>query len=429
MQNVCDILAAAFLGQLWRIILLVLLLCCSAFFSGSETAFFHLSRRQVRRYSTSTVRLERLIASILADPNRFLTALQLGNMAVNVLFFAISSMLALQLGQNRGAAWGTGAAGMCFLLLLLGGEMLPKSVAYLNARRFCLIASPACYLLVRVLGPVLKLMDVVFVQPVLHLFVHHKSGQGVSVNQLRMLLEASRRRGMISNDENQLLGEILKFSFLKTRHVMQPRVEMPACHIDTPLQQIKQMMNQKKLTKIPIYTKDIDTMVGIIHLRDLFLNPDITAGKLIRKVHFVPEQKTVESLIEFFKETRSDMAIVVDEYGGIAGWVQLEDVIEQLLGPLEEKREQEPIEQIGPMQYRLLADLSIYEWGDAFGIAVEEQRLTTIGGFVLALLGKIPKPGDAAAFKNMKFVVESVEKNRIRSVILSLEPLIKPDSR
>lgn len=423
MEYAGDMLAANLLSHLGQIFLLMLLLGCSAFFSGSETAFFLLSRRQIRRYSHSTVRLERLIALILSDPNRFLTALLLGNMAVNVLFFAVSSMLALQIGQSAGPLAGTVLAAVFFILLLVAGEMLPKSLAYSNSKRFCLFASPACYLLVRGLGPILKMMDVVILRPALRLFVRPGPSAGVSVSQLRTLLESSRQRGLITNDENQLLGEILKFSFLKVRHVMQPRVEMPSCPINTPVEKIKQEMLQNHQVKMSVYKKDIDSVVGIVHLRDLFLNPDRPAASLVQKVDFVPEQKTVESLIEFFKLNRTDIAVAVDEYGGVAGWVQLEDIIEQLLGPIEEMTEREPIEQIGPLRYRLLADLSIFDWGEAFGIDVEEQRLTTIGGFVLALLGKIPQQGDEAVFKNMKFTVERVEHNRIRSVVLSLEPI------
>lgn len=423
MEYACDILAVSLWSHLGQVFLLFLLLGCSAFFSGSETAFFLLSRRQIRRYSHSAVRLERLIALVLSDPNRFLTALLLGNMAVNVLFFAVSSMLALQIGQSSGPLAGTVLAAVFFILLLVAGEMLPKSLAYSNAKRFCLLASPACYLLVRGLGPILKMMDVFILRPALRLFVRPGLSTGVSVSQLRTLLESSRRRGLITNDENQLLGEILKFSFLKVRHVMQPRVEMPSCPIHTPVEKIKQEMLQNHQAKMAVYRKDIDSVVGIVNMRDLLLNPDRPAASLVQKVDFVPEQKTVESLIEFFKLNRTDIAMVVDEYGGVAGWVQLEDIIEQLLGPIEEMTEREPIEQIGPLRYRLLADLSIFDWGEAFGIDVEEQRLTTIGGFVLALLGKIPQQGDEAVFKNMKFQVEQVDHNRIRSVVLSLEAI------
>ncbi len=424
MENSCHILAAHIVGYIWQIVFMMILLMCSAFFSGSETAFFHLPRRLVRQFSRSPVRLERLIAIIITDPNRLLTALLLGNMSVNVLFFAISSMLSLQVGKSFGAAMGTCIGVISFLLMLLCGEMLPKSLAYSNAKRFCLVTSPVCYLLVRMLGPILRMMDMMIVRPAVRLFIRPEKEKGVSINQLKILLESSRRQGLISNDENQLLAEILKSSFLKTRHVMQPRVEMPACSLNASARQIKQTMIQNGLVKIPVYTNDIDSIVGIVHLRDVFLNPNRPAASFVRKVQFLPEQKTVESTIEFFKKTRTDMAIIVDEYGGIAGWVKLEDIIEQLLGSMEDVSSRDIIEQIGPMEYRLSAGLSIHNWGEAFGIDIQDQRLATMGGFVTALLGKIPKQGDVAMFKNMKFRVEEVRNNRICSVTLSLEPLV-----
>lgn len=421
------ILSAAIFEHLWRTMFMVVLLTCSAFFSGSETAFFNLPRRQIRKLSHSAVRTERLIALILSDANRLLTALLFGNMAVNILFCAASSMFSLQIGKSSGAAYGTFFALLSFLALLLCGEMLPKSLAYSNSKRFCRVAAPACYLLIRVLGPVLKTLDFLVVRPSIRLFIRPHASTEVSVNQLRILLESSRRQGLISNDENQLLTEILKFSFLKARHVMQPRVEMPACSIDAPLEQIQQEMIQKGLVKIPVYTQSLDAIVGIIYLRDIFLNPDRPAASLVKKVQFVPEQKSVESLIDFFKQTRTDIAVVVDEYGGIAGWIQFEDIIEQLLGPLEDVADRDPIEQIGPLTYRILAGLPIHDWGEAFGIDIEEQRLTTIAGFVMTLLGKIPKEGETVLFKNMKFTIEKVENNRIQSIVLSLEPVVKND--
>ncbi len=410
---------AGLTGVIGQILFLLALLAASAFFSGSETAFFNLPRRKVRQFAQSTIRLERLTARVLSDSNRFLTALLLGNMTVNVLYFSVSSMLSIQIGQAAGAA----VAAVCFFAILLCGEMLPKSIAYANSRRFCMIASPACYLLMRILGPLLKITDMLLIQPVVRLFIHTDKTDPVSVNQLRMLLDSSRRSGLITVDENQLLDEILNFSVLKVRHVMQPRVEMPASPIDSSPETLKQQMLKHKIAKIPVYTKSVDSIVGVVHFRDLLLNPDRAVSSLVKRVSFVPEQKSVESLVDFFKQSHSDIAVVVDEYGGIAGWVEREDVIEQLLGTEETFNGVEPIEQLGPMQYRLLADLSIHDWGQAFGIDIDQQRLTTLGGFVMARLGRIPKAGDVATFKNMKFTVEAVENNRIRTIILTLEPI------
>ena len=418
------ILATVSVEYLFQILSMILLLCCSAFFSGSETAFFHLSRKTVRQFSCSDLRLEQLVAKILKDPNRFLTALLFGNMAVNILFFSISSTLLFKVSRAYGPVAATVSGAGCFFALLMFGEMLPKSIAFVNTKRFCLIASPVCYFLLSFLRPVLKAIDILFVRTAIHLLapLHHKNI--ISMKQLSVLLDSSRRQGLIDNDESQLLTEILKFSHLKVRHVMDPRVEMTACPLTYSPREIQQIMLQKRVSSIPVYTSDIDHIVGMVHLRDMILNPDRTVESLMQDVHFVPEQKTVESLIDFFKQSRTDHAVVVDEYGGVAGFVDIDSITEQLLGPMEEVCPGEPIEQIGPFQYRLHADLSISDWGDAFDIEITEGRLTTIGGFVTALLEKIPQQGDTVVFGNMRFTVEDVRNNRVHTIVLSVEPMV-----
>lgn len=415
--------AAVLLEYAGRFLLMALLLCCSAFFSGTETAYFQLSRKTVGQLAASANRLERLTARVLQDPNRFLTALLLGNLTVNILFFSISGTLVFQVGSSYGPFWGTLTGILCFAVLLLGGEMLPKSLAYGNTRWFCVISSPVNYMLVRVLSPILKVIDVVILKPALRLFVGPQKSGTISINQFKLLVESSRREGLISPQENQILMEILKLSYLKVRHVMTPRVEMQACSIDTPPASIKQQILSARRESLPIYRGSIDEIVGVVHLRDLLLHPQKPVSEIVRNVPFVPEQKSVESLIDFFRQTHADQAIVVDEYGGVAGRVELEDVTEHLLGSVEEPSEREPIELLGPLTYRLLANLSIYDWMESFGLDdFKDERLTTIGGFIMAVLGRIPKSGDQVRFKNMTFTVETVSNNRIETVVLSLQP-------
>jgi CBS domain containing-hemolysin-like protein len=140
-------------------------------------------------------------------------------------------------------------------------------------------------------------------------------------------------------------------------------------------------------------------------------------------VQFVPEQKTVESLLEFFRKAETDMAVVVDEYGGIAGSVWLEDIAEEFFGRIETPPRLEPIKLLGPFQYQLAGDLAIHDWAEVLGIDLEETRVSTIGGLVTVLLGRIPRKGDTAYIGNLKFTVERVHRHRIETVILSLEPL------
>jgi Mg2+/Co2+ transporter CorB len=197
------ILASIFVEHLLYIVFMIVLLGCSAFFSGSETAFFHLSQRTVRQFAQSGKKMERLTATTLASPSQFLTALLFGNMLVNVLYFALTSMMSFQFGRSSGPVVGTLVAMSGFVLLLLFGEMLPKSLAYKNARQFCLLTVPACYLFLKILGPLLLIIDLFIVQPTIRLFVGTPKKADISINQLKVLLDSSRRQGLISGNENQ----------------------------------------------------------------------------------------------------------------------------------------------------------------------------------------------------------------------------------
>jgi CBS domain containing-hemolysin-like protein len=197
---------------------------------------------------------------------------------------------------------------------------------------------------------------------------------------------------------------------------------MIACSISDSVDAAKRKMQTNHLTKIPVYVGAIDNIVGMVHLRQMLLEDNVSLDRIVRKVNFVPEQKTVESLLEFFRRSKTDTAVVVDEYGGIAGYVCLEDIAEELFGQIEPAGESEPIQQTGPFEYRLPGDLAIHDWAEVFDIDLAETRQVTIGGLVTALLGRIPKSGDVAHLRNLKFTVEKVRKRRIETLILTFEP-------
>lgn len=411
---------------LLQIIPMALLLVCSGLLSGSETAFFNMSRNQLKLFRSSKNKVRNLSAKLLDDPKQLLTCLLFGNMAVNVLYFALSSLASITLAvKQQQPTAGAIFAVFSFLAILLFGEILPKSIAYSHSKSFCVTAAPFCFICVRLLSGVLKIFDFLVVVPVVRLFfgpIHiAKPGQAVTSSELIKLINASRHRGLISQDENQLFVEVIELALLKVRHVMRPRVDMVTCLDSQSLSQIQKIMSDHKITKIPVLTDEIDKIRGILHLRDILLSPDASIDELIKEVNFIPEQKTVESLLEFFRASETDTAIVVDEYGGIAGGVSLEDIVEEIVGPLESGQDMQPVEQIGPLQYRLNGNVSIHDWANAFGIDPDKNRMSTIGGFTVALLGKIPKPGDKAVIKNLTLTVEKVKKRRIETLILSLE--------
>lgn len=425
-----EYLAVGFLiDNLLRFSFMLGLLFCSGFCSAAETAFFHLSPRKVGSFAQSSNRFEWLTWHVLQSPNRLLTTLLFCNLLVNTLFITLAGVTTLRIQDLTNPAIAGIWAALIFLTLVIFGEMLPKAFAYANAYAMCMTAALPFYFLLKIMTPLLAVIDYLIIKPAVRLSAPATqtgdSREPVTLNQLRILLDQSARKGLLTQDENLLLLEVIELGLLKVRHVMRPRVEMKACPIRSSRAELQQTLYQYRLRQIPVYTDSIDSIVGVIHFRDLLTYPDKSVEQLVKPVHFVPEQKNVESLITFFQEHAIDIAIAVDEYGGIAGLVKLDDIVDHLLGADEQQQQQSvPIQQIGPMTYRLSARLSILDWAEAFGVDPEQVRLTTVGGLVTALLGRIPKNGDVVTWQNMKFTIEQVKNNRIDSLILSLEPLI-----
>jgi len=408
--------------QVSQIILMLVLLAGSAFFSGAETAFFNLSRRQKRVLAESKHRLQKLAAKLLDKPGRLLNCFLLGNMTVNVLFYAVASVLTVRIKDQSGLTAAIVAV-LSFAALVLGGEILPKSVAYANSKSLSTAAAVPAFLCLKIFAPFEFVFKFFVLEPALRLLLGPtRQPNTISVNEFKSLIETTRRQGLISADENKLLTEIIELGFLKVRHVMRPRVDMIACSVTDSADIARRKMEANRLTKIPVYVGAIDNIVGLVHLRQMLLEDNVSLDRIVRKVNFVPEQKTVESLLEFFRRSRTDTAVVVDEYGGIAGYVCLEDIAEELFGQIEPASEVEPIQQSGPFEYRLAGDIAIHDWAEVFDVDLAETRQVTIGGLVTALLGRIPKSGDVAHLKNLKFTVEKVRKRRIESLILTFEP-------
>lgn len=405
-----------------QIVLMLILLTGSAFFSGAETAFFNLSRRQTRLLKESNHKLQKLAATLLDEPGRLLNCFLFGNMTVNVLFYSVSSVVIVKLkGQSALAA--AVVAVLSFAALVLLGEILPKSIAFANSKSLAIIAALPAFLILHVFAPLEFIFRVFVLEPALRLLLGPaRHPEAISVREFVSLIETSRKQGLISADENRLLTEIIELGFLKVRNVMRPRVDMIACNVTDSADAARQKMEDNHLTKIPVYVRTIDNIVGLVHLRQILLESNVSLDKIVRKVNFVPEQKTVESLLEFFRHSKTDMAVVVDEYGGIAGSVCLEDIAAELFGQIEPVSEIELIEQTGPFEYRLAGNLAIHDWAEMFDIDLAETRQVTIGGLVTALLGKIPRSGDVAHSKNLKFTVEKVRNHRIETVILTFEP-------
>lgn len=406
-----------------NIILMLVLLAGSAFLSGAETSFFNLSRRQIGLLQKSDHKLKRLVATLLSRPNQLLGCLLFGNMTINILFYAFACVFTISVEKQIGVKTAAAAAFLAFISLILFGEILPKYLAYGNSEKFSVAAAVPVFLLFQVLKPITSALRFL-TEPIIRLSAGTVKPAGrITPAEFRALIKASQKNGLMSAGEDKLLSEVIELGFLKVSDCLRPRVDMAACSVEDSTQTACEIMRKNHLTKLPVYIKTIDNIAGLVHLRQLLLQPDKSLDKLIQKVEFVPEQEKIESLLEFFRRSGTDTAIAVDEYGGIAGSIHLEDIAEELLGPIEPADTTPPIERTGPFEYRLSGNLSVRDWAEAFGVVPSETRISTVGGLVTALLGKVPKAGDIAHLKNLRFTVERMRRRRIETVILSLEPI------
>ncbi len=267
---------AVLLQNIWRIGVMLLLLLCSAFFSGSETAFFNLSTRQMRLLRESQHRSQKLVAYLLERPGRLLNSLLFGNMTVNVLYFSLSSVFTMAVGEKAGITAAGLTALASFALLVLFGEILPKSLAYAGSRSMSMVAAGPAYLWLKAFGPLQFVFRAFVLEPTLRILLGPtRTPHSLTIGEFRSLIETTRSQGLITSDENMLLTEVIELGFLKVRHVMRPRVDIVGCSVAESAEAVRELLLANALTKLPVYSGDIDNILGMVHFRRLLLEPPL----------------------------------------------------------------------------------------------------------------------------------------------------------
>jgi len=414
-----------FASHAWEFAPLALLLTASAFFSGTETALFSLTFGQRRKLGRSHGPLGRMIALLTRRPRRVLNTLLLGNMIVNVAFASFSAALLLALKAEGAAAWAVAVASLAPLLtLILVGEVTPKMFAYATAERWVTIAAGPVYFIGRGLWPILWLLETVLVTPLTRIVAPRSSSEvDVTTEELGALLVLSAKRGLIDRGTSELLREIVQLGDLRVGEIMVPRVDVVSYDIDAPSAGLAELFRRTHLRKIPVYEGDMDRIVGVVHAKRLLLEPGAALRDLVVKVPFLPEAASVERALLQFRVRGRQLAIVVDEYGGTAGLVTLEDILEEIVGDIAEPHDAPAgpaVQRISDREYLLDADLAIHEWSDAFGMDISGRRVSTIGGFATSLLGHLPHVGEVVTYRNLRFTVESMRRRRVGRLRLEL---------
>ncbi len=397
--------------------LLAGLLALSALVSAWETALFSLTPPERRRAGPAALRL-------LENPRSLLVTMLLANLVVNLLFFAFAAGID-PLGGPLGELF-SGLSALFVVVLL--GEVLPKTLALRARVAVARSAAVPVALLVALARPVQRTAE-----GVIELFYRvlgevARAERGVTAEALAGVLEHSAQQGLLLESEAEFLAGLVELSALRVREIMTPRVDMLFLEVQGEGRaELVARAVEARATWLVLIDGNPDQVLGRARVRDLLLRPQAPLRELLQPVPFVPEVASVLHALEFLRRQGLAMAVVVDEWGGTAGQVRLEDVFEEIVGDLrvEGERPERAVVALGDGRFRVVGSLSIRDWNEQFGHRVVPTEFETVGGFVTALLGRIPRSGDEVRSGGLVFKVDQVHRRRIRTLEISV---VEPDA-
>jgi len=420
--------------NLARVLALILLVGISGMISAGETALFALSRQQLSRFRQSSRRLDQLVLRLREKPESLLAAVLLGNIAVNILIYSMLAVLVGRVGADSPlAGLLTGVGG--FLAVILFAEILPKLVALAASERLAPLAAVPIRLLQIGSWPVRAVLHAALVEPLTRIVGGGPARvEPIRPEELQELVRISQGDGLVGEHESMLLHRVMDLAATRVSELMVPRVDVVAFDLADDRSELLRLFLTHRLLRIPVYEGQIDRIQGIIAARSLLLEPNAPLRRLIEPVQFIPEQAGVEALLRHFRATGSQLAMVVDEYGGLAGVVALEDVVEALVGELhapDEGAVEPGLRRLSDRVYLVDAAEDLHDFCRAFGLVPGDLRVHTVGGLFVERLGRVPRPGDALRIGPLRFQVVSMRGHRVLQLRVEADtpPVDGPDLR
>ncbi|MFH1993033.1 MAG: hemolysin family protein [Pseudomonadota bacterium] len=395
-----------------QVVALLALLVLSGFFSSAETALFSISKTKARHLAKKKGKTYQLIKKMKDDPHRLLATVLIGNNVVNVAAAALATTVAINIFPNHAVGVATGI--MTFLILVFG-EVLPKSVATRNNVLIATIIIYPIYWLSILLYPA-----VIFLNFIPKLTGKIKKTPAVTEEELMTFLEVVEEEGEIKEEEKNLIHKIFEFDDTNASEIMTPRADMFVLEVNEPLR-LNELV-ESGFTRIPIIEGNIDNVIGIINIKDLFLHQatsgqEINIRQIMTKPYFVPENKKLDKLLHQFKKRKHHMGIVVDEHGGVSGLITLEDALEEIVGEIrDESDKEEPyIVERRNREWTVPGKSDIDDVNEALGMNIpEEKEYDTFSGYVLYTIGRIPEEKEKITIGSYEITVEEKDGNRIK---------------
>ncbi len=412
----------------YTVFAILILLALSAFFSGSETALFSLSHVKVRKFQAEKKRRSRLVAHLLSNPRSLLITILIGNMLVNIFASSLSASLFRTLFKKwhgfQGASNLVSVVAMTTLILIFG-EIAPKTYAIRNSEKLASRVAPIISVFSLIVRPAKVVLQWVADSIILPLMRAVRPEEPEpSEGELRTALKIGVSQGFLDEQEQAMIHGVFEIETGQVREMMKSRSEIFSLDLSTPIEQICQAFQEKRYTRVPIHTGDIDNVLGLLYAKDLLFASKNDLEKagirgLLRPVYFVPETMPLGRLLKEFKAKATHFALVVDEYGSISGLITLEDVLQSLIGHLDTANSASPSHVfVEPDTAVVNARLPISDFNELFSSSIAEELSVTIGGFLTHKMGKIPRPGEVYDTDDICFEVRKASKNKIEEILV-----------
>ncbi len=406
--------------------LAIIIICTimSAYFSATETAFSSLNRIRVKNMAEKGNKRAQLVLNLTEQYDAMLSTILIGNNIVNILSASLATLLFVQLLGDEEVGT-TVSTAVTTIVVLIFGEISPKSIAKESPEKFAMFSAPILKVLMTILTPFnfifglwKKLLSTIF---------KSDEDRSITEEELLTIVEEAEQEGGIDEQESTLIRSAIEFAELEAGDIITPRIDITGIEEDATKEEIAKVFAESGYSRIPVYQENLDHIIGVIYQKDFHnyvFHTDKEISSIIRPVHFVSKNKNIDELLKELQKKKSHIAVVVDEYGGTAGIVTLEDIIEELVGEIWDEHDevtQEIIKQ-SDTEYTILGSADIEEVLELFDIK-EEQEVLTVSGWVMEQLQKIPDEGDSFTYQNLQVRVIAMDERRVDKIqIIVQEP-------
>lgn len=402
---------------------LVVLVILSAYFSATETAFSSLNRIRMKNSANLGNSKAKLVLHLSENYDKLLSTILIGNNIVNITMTALATVLFVNAyGQELGATISTIVVTM---VVLIFGEISPKSLAKESAEKFAMFSAPIIKIIMVVFAP-MNLIFTLWKKIIIKIFKINKD-KTITEDELLIMVEEAESEGGIDEHQSELIQNAIEFNELDAYDVLTPRVDVEAVDIDSTKDEIRQLFLETGFSRLPVYEDSMDKIVGVLNQKDFhnyIVNTEKSVSEYVKPVVFISGTVRIANLLKKMQKAKTHIAVVVDEYGGTEGIVTMEDIIEELVGEIFDEHDEITTQEIVEMQdgtYRILCSANLEKMFDYFDMEDEFDDVSTVNGWVVIQLDKIPEPGDEFTYENMKVRVTKADERRALEINIVLE--------